>query len=297
MNLQKNWLIRAIILCTAFVFAGRAYQFLFFDAPLRALLWDENLMKPLVEGVFGTDWSVYVGSALVDQSIQLAIRVTGWLFVLACIAAITINKSNRRFNRVILITGGVALVLLSMLYMKEKFYHYGQFFEYSIQFSLPFLLLYVTQPVFSVERMIFTLKVLVALTFTAHGLYAIGYYPVPGHFIDMTIASLNVTETTARLFLSIAGILDILLAIMLFIPKLAKYALAYAALWGILTAFARITGTVYIDMLGLTLHQAIYQVVYRLPHGLVPLITLLLLTKRRALNPPNKIHQYSSPES
>ncbi|PQB04112.1 DoxX-like family protein [Aureitalea marina] len=294
---KNNWLIKAITLSTAFVFAGRAYQFLFFDAPFRALLWDEGIMKPVVEGLFATDWSNYVGSSAVDTGIQLSIRITGWIFVLACLAALTLTKSNRRFNRVVLIIGGILLFGLSALYMKEKFFHYGQFFEYSIQFSMPFLLLYVTHQSFKRERLLFTLKILIAFTFTAHGLYAIGYYPVPGKFIDMTIASLGVNETTARLFLNIAGILDIALAVLIFIPKMARYALAYAAIWGFLTAFARITGTIHYDMLGLTLNQSIYQVVYRLPHGLVPLIAFMLIGAQSAFKTPTKSYQLSRTES
>ena len=45
------------------------------------------------------------------------------------------------------------------------------------------------------------LKIAIALTFSAHGLYAIGYYPQPGVFVDMLINILHFSETTAKDFL------------------------------------------------------------------------------------------------
>jgi hypothetical protein len=118
-------------------------------------------------------------------------------------------------------------------------------------------------------------------------LYALGYYPIPGNFIDMTINSIGVTEDTAKIFLYAAGVLDILLSILIFVPKASKYALLYAFLWGTLTAFARVTGYFTSDLILHSLENSFYQALYRIPHGLVPLIIYFIDHKLLPLKSPN----------
>ena len=93
----------------------------------------------------------------------------------------------------------------------------------------------------------------------------------------MVIHIFGCSESTAISFLYIAGILDFIIAILIFIPKVSKFALWYAIIWGLLTAFARIVANFYIDFPWQSIHQNLYGVLYRLPHGLVPFITLLLI--------------------
>ena len=128
------------------------------------------------------------------------------------------------------------------------------------------------------KKLLLTLKVLIALTFVSHGMYAVAiFYPLPGNFVSMTLNILPVTEDIAKQFLFTAGILDFIVAVLIFIPKTAKPALIYAAIWGFLTALARIvSGLKYgvnIDIVMQYLHTTIY----RIPHGLVPLIAFLVL--------------------
>ncbi|WP_299211513.1 hypothetical protein [uncultured Aquimarina sp.] len=261
------------------IFIGRAWQHLFWDAPYRSFFWDESLLKPIIEGVFNTSWQEYATSDRTDQMIQNGIKINGFLYLIAAISALAIKKTTVRWFRIPIFLGGCSLVILTILLTKEKFYHTAQFFEHSIQFGLPFVLLYSYSKELHYKSLAFIFKVLIAFTFFSHGLYAFGFYPVPGKFIDMTIQIFGFSETTAIFFLYIAGILDFILAILIFIPKVQVYALWYAVVWGLLTAMARIVANFYWDFALQSIHQNLYEVLYRIPHGLTPLLVILLLKK------------------
>ena len=258
------------------VFIGRAYQHLFWDAPFRAFFWDEELLKPIIENLVGIQWSEYVSSVSFDLFLKYLVITFGLLYLISAVITLFFNEKSK-FQRIILISGSIGLFLLSYLLMKEKFYRVSQFFEYSLQFSIPLIFVYYNNP-FIKKNITLILKILIAVVFVSHGLFAIGYYPVPGHYLGMVINIFEVNESSARLFLFIAGILDFLLAIFIFIPKFSKIALMYAVFWGLLTSLARIVGGFYADFLLESIHLNLYQVVYRLPHGLIP---LMLLIKRK----------------
>ncbi len=262
------------------IFIGRAWQHLFWDAPYRSFFWDEALLQPVVEGVFNISWKDYVTSSTTDDFIQTIVRANGILYLIAAICALYIKKLNTRWIRVPLWLGGISLVILTILLTKEKFYHGAQFFEHSIQFGLPFVLLYSFKNN-SEEKIILVLKILIAVTFFSHGLYAFGFYPVPGKFVDMVIHIFGFTESTAIIFLYIAGILDFILAVLIFVPRITVYALWYAVFWGLLTALARIVANFYVDFPLDSIHQNLHETVYRIPHGLTPLIVLIVMNKHR----------------
>ena len=257
------------------IFLGRAWQHLFWDAPYRTFFWDESLLKPIVESWFGMNWTDYVTSPRTDTIIQTLIQCNGFLYLLAAICTLLVTKFNKKLFKIPLFVGGISLVILSVLLAKEKFYHIAQFFEHSIQFGLPFVYLYTFSENYEKPRLYRILKILIAVTFFSHGLYAFGAYPVPGKFVDMVINIFGCSEGFAVSFLYVAGILDFILAVLLFIHNVDKYALIYAVVWGLLTAFARLVANFYWEFPLQSLHQNLYQVIYRLPHGLTPLIVLV----------------------
>ena len=264
-------------LATFMLFAGRAWQHLFWDAPFRALLWDQDVMENLVLFLRGGTWQEYVTSESADRFIQHTI--TGFGVFYAFMAIITLFVDSRRLAKLtwLYILSSVALVFLAFLYSKEKFFHAGQFFEYAIQFMLPLFFCYGLTLRIKPAKLLLLMKIAIALTFTAHGLYAIGYYPQPGVFVDMIINIFNVSEVTTKSILQIAGILDFVVSIAIFIPYISKYSLMYAVLWGGLTALARTWANFYIAFPLDSLHQNLYETIYRLPHMLVPLAALLIL--------------------
>ena len=197
-------------------------------------------------------------------------------------AILTLFVSERTKNISFLyIIASISLAFLAFLYCKEKFYHAGQFIEYTIQILLPLIFIYSIQRKIALSKLVLVLKLSIALTFSAHGLYAIGFYPQPGLFVDMIIKIFHVSEASAKIFLKIAGILDFIVSITIFIPRLSRYSLIYAAIWGGLTALARIWANFYWSFPLESLHQHLYETLYRLPHMLIPLAALFISLKSR----------------
>lgn len=272
-------------LAAIFIFLGRAYQYLFWNAPFRVILWDEDIMIPIVEGFFNTTWNDYATNLNVDLWIERSIHLNGWIYVLAALSCICINSKNGKWFKPVIGLGSILLFVLALLEMKDKFFHYAQFFEHSIQIGVPLLLIYFIQYP-SVKKLILALKILIALTFTSHGLYALGYYPIPGYFIDMCISILPMHEDMAINFLNTVGVLDILLSILIFIPFTSKWALLYALLWGFATALARIITPIEMDSILQLLHQYGYAFIFRLPHAIIPLMVYLMSLKNHTITTP-----------
>jgi len=139
--------------------------------------------------------------------------------------------------------------------------------------TLLYLLLFTN---ISNNKLIYIGKIAVALTFLCHGLYAIGYYPLPGQFVDMMINGFFVNQEQSVLLLKVFGIIDILIALTIFLPITTSISLWYAILWGTLTALARVTTNFYIDFPWQSLNQWIPEMLYRIPHGSIPLFVLFL---------------------
>lgn len=275
--MSKRNILFLLKLASFFVFFGRGYEHIVWDAPFRSLLWDQDLLSPIIENIFNTNWRDYVTSLRTDSIISACIKANGVFYFICAILSLTLTENSSKLHRGILYTGVVFLVLLSLLITKSKFYHTVMFFEHSIQFATPFTMLFFSRTK-KVKDLVLTLKILIALTFVSHGMYAVAiFYPLPGNFVSMTLNILPVTEDIAKQFLFAAGILDFIVAILIFIPKTAKPALIYAAAWGFLTAFARIvSGLKYGVTLDIVM-QYLHTTIYRIPHGLVPLIAYMSL--------------------
>lgn len=264
-----------------FIFSGRAYQHLFWDAPYRSFFWDQQLLEPVINLIFDISWQSYVTNLNTDHAIQFLTKSIGVLYSFCAIISITINKESKKWQHIVLKTGAVSIILLALIITKEKFYHLIMFFEHTIQFGAPVILLYYLKNK-NTFLLILNLKIFIGLAFICHGMYAIGiFYPLPGSFVTMTLNILPVTETTAKVLLFTAGILDFIIAITIFVSKFAKIALIYASFWGFITAFARIISGLNYDISLSILHQYMYLVIYRLPHGLIPLLIFIYLKKEK----------------
>lgn len=260
------------------VFLGRAWQYLYWDAPYRVLLWDEDWIKPIVQVIFGMQWEDYVTNLSIDKGIQVVIRLTGVFYLICALAAIFIQRW-KPIARILLWVGAFNLVFLAALYCKDKFFHLGQFLEYTLQWSSPIFLIVLSQLQTVGRSFLFWLRVAIALTFVCHGLYAIGYYPRPGDFLQMTIAILKINETGAMHFLQIAGLLDFMASVLIFLPgKIGKAALWYCVFWGLATTLARIVAPLELGMsIENVMLQSLHESVYRFPHFLVPLFAAIAL--------------------
>lgn len=258
-------------IATICVFLGRAWQHLVWDAPFRTLLWDENWMSGIITGIFNTSWNDYITSPEVDAGIQMTIKSFGVFYLICALMALFIQRW-RKIGAVFMYLGSFSLILLALLYCKERFFSVGQFLEYSLQFSSPVLLYFCVKQSYIRSGLIFWMKVFIAFTFVCHGLYAFGYYPRPGYFTEMTMLILGVSENTAITFLKIAGILDFIIGVGIFLPhKIAKWIMLYAVIWGGLTTLARVVAYVEFDYFWETANQWVFESVYRVPHFTIPL--------------------------
>ena len=275
--MNKPNIISLVKFCAFTVFIGRAYQLFFFGGPYRAILWDESLLMPVVEGLFNYSWFDYATSETVNDWIEGFTKFNSFIFLIAAVFCLLWDQIKwKRLKRFTVGLGLWLLVLLAICMVKDRNYDLFQFFELSIQFTAPFLIWKNIKMNSDNKQLIFGLKVAIALTFIPHGLLAMGIPYRPGHFIDMTIIILGVNETLATQFLFIVGFLDVLLAFLVFVPKLSKYALWYMIIWGFATAFARVVAGFNINFVSSSIHGSTYLTVYRLSHGILPLIALLL---------------------
>lgn len=266
-----------------FVFIGRAWQHWFYDAPYRELIWDEYKMKGIIENVFGISWTEWVTNPAYDTGIATFIDGMG-VFYLLCGLAVWSIKRFPKISRGFLYMGAFNLFILAGLYFKAKQYHVGQLIEYSLQFFGPVLLIIFAKEGRLTDRLVLLFKIAIALTFFGHGLYALGYYPRPLTFLEMCGNILNLYDRGATHFLFTAGVLDMIICVLIFIPnrKLILAGLTYAVLWGLATAIARPWAYFHIEFWQDSLHRWLYEASYRLIHGIGPFVLFLFYWNRKS---------------
>ncbi len=244
--------------------------------PVSAFFWNQELLGALLpvpweiwitdyaNSPFLTHFSTFLGILLI--SCGLAVLFSRWLAGWAKWAAFT---------------GSGIIIGIAILFGIEKIFFAVQFAEYLLQMSSPIFWWAALRN----RQMIRYMKAAAGITFAAHGLYALGAFPRPGHFIEMTMSILNVEEAGAILFLSIAGWLDLLVAVLVWVPrvKIQVAALAYMVFWGFLTTAARWVAHVHLDLPWWpeSLLAWTPEVLLRWPHFLIPLVLWRTLKPNR----------------
>lgn len=279
--LLRNILIAA----TACVFMGRAWQHIRWDGPYRSLFWDEALFGPILQLFSSQSWNEYVTSPIVDKNIQYFTFAVGIVFLLATIASGFCVISGR-WQRVILGIGTVALSFMFLCMWKDRFFQVGQLIEHACQLAAPILLTR-WHRVGADKKWGVILKVAISLTFIGHGLYAVGYHPQPGPFNDMLLNIFGMSDPTANVVLIIAGILDFVCAVAIWLPIVQKPFVWYLIIWGFLTALARVASGFSSGLILYTLEQTWHESLFRLAHGILPL--LLLPTFQKLLSPFSEV--------
>lgn len=269
--------LKLLQITTIGLLIGRGWQHLTQSVPIRSLLWHEEWMRPLVEGLSSLTWTAYVTSMKIDTIVDQATIGFGIFYLLLAVAVIFIKKLPTILIRYSLYIASSCLFFLAFLYFLDKNYLLGQWWEYTLQFMTPLFLSWYYFKNISEERLVLLMKIAVAVTFTCHGLYAIGYYPVPGSFQSMLMQVLPITEAQAKVLLQIAGILDFIISITIFLPyrKIVLVSLGYAVIWGTLTTAARIVTNFYAEFWLESLTQWTPETLVRVPHFMIPLWLLL----------------------
>lgn len=266
-------------LAAAGVCLGLAATALLYDLPLRVLFWDEKWWSWFAS-IVGYSWKEWVTSTAIDEWIVGLIKGMG--AVLALCGILTLARKGPAMAAWVAF---IILLIQHFLQYKSHFWQLGQLLELALQTAAPMVFLYWTKKWGQANTLSatdelkqrlqfwFMVRLLIAVTFIGHGLYAVGFHPVPANFIVMTQAGVGVAESVARDLLLMVGVLDFLAAALLLLPnrKSQLIALGWIIPWAILTSLARLWsygGLVTLDTL---FWQWLPEVVRRLPHVLVPL--------------------------
>lgn len=258
---------------------GRAWQHWFWDVPIRALLWHESLMTRPVRFLLGWDWATYSSSLTVNTWITRLSLFTGTLYALAALAALRTSPHTPRRTDWVLPFASLMLTGLAALTWLEHFQTLGQWLEFGLQIAAPLLLFAHSR--WLLPRRITIARAAVSLTFIGHGLYAFGIYPVPWHFVEMTMAGFHLSDSDSILLLRIVGLLDFVAALALWWPRATRAALWYCCIWGFMTALARVYTHFEAWAITESLHRWAFEMLYRLIHGGIPLWLLLVHPSQR----------------
>lgn len=269
---------RLLQLASLAVFVGHGWEHLLKGGPYRAFFLNDAIMKNIVE-VFGYTWIDILQNPFIDWSITQGGRVVGIFFILAAFVTCFVQQLPKWTNRIFLLGGAFLLFFYAFCLFLEKGYMWGLWLEYTAQFTTPIFLFVALYWSIQKPKMITALKFVIAITFICHGLFAMNYYPLPGHFVDMVIYGFGLTESTAKQVLFYAGLLDIVVAVLMFLPNqlVVYFALIYTLIWGFLTSIARIVTTFQSDLIGASINQYVPEFLFRFPHFLLPLIAMILM--------------------
>lgn len=272
-------------ICCCLLLIGRGWQHFFWDIPLRAVLWDEAWMEGIVTNLLGMTWQQWASSTTLDSFINGVSKLLGAFYFLLGLFVWKIEKFPKAWW--LLPLSSATLFFVFLIGFKAKFYYVGYLIEHATQFGVPlFFYWFLKDPKFNQKKMTW-MKIGLVGTFVGHGLFAVGYYPVPGHFVDMLIVVFDLSNENAIDVLSLAGSIDLAASIFIWIPVLQKYALGFMTFWGTVTAFARTVAHVDFNLLTYTSHQWIPETIYRIPHGLVALAVFLMIKESEKITTNN----------
>ena len=270
---MRDWILISLRLAACALFLGRGYLYLSDLGPLSAFFWNQDLLEYPLESLTGMSWENY--SAHSETLILTIQRSMGALFLVAAIACWFVPGRECKLANGVVLAAAFCLLLYGLLRWSDADFKFAMLLEHSLQWGTPLLLVLYGRMQLSIWGSL--AAILIAFTFIGHGMYALGFgVPQNNEFVNMTMRLLGVDRHGALIFLRIAGILDFLAPALLWFPRSRIPAAAYAAFWGLLTAFARIAAywTPAENFYGM--HPWIAEAIVRLPHGLVPFSLMLL---------------------
>ena len=154
----QYYLITLLKIACFCLFAGRAWQHLVWDIPIRSLLWDQELMEGIITWLTGMTWQEYATGTTQDTVIQTSKMILGGFYAFCALLCFYINDTRKWIGKLFLLAAFL-LTFLAFLYYKEKFFHLGQLLEYSIQIATPLLLYLFLFTTMTDTRLIFIGKV------------------------------------------------------------------------------------------------------------------------------------------
>ncbi len=253
---------------TFLCFAGWTWVHFYWEGPYGVLLWHETTFG--IAEKFGVSWEAFVGTGANDGLVQKLISAMGWLYLACTILALTVRKTSHAQMAALIGGSGLLIVLNYAKYLTSQ-KQLPMFVEHGGQMLMPVLLVLALKFGPRHRATVVTALVAFILTFAGHGSYAAGLWPTPSHFFGMTTLILGIEFAAAKTLLLVAGGLDFLICVTVFIPCLRRASLLYATVWGFLTAIARPAAGMSLELNYWGADQYLQEAVLRAPHFLIPL--------------------------
>lgn len=255
------------------MFLGRAWQHFFVSPDYNYFFWQPGLFSWAAKLFWGLEWNEFLSNPSAQSDLKNFVKFIGVIYL---ISAFSVLKLHRRWAKVLVLMSNALLIPFGFLHFAGFAYNWAMLVEFIAQFTVPLFLVFYSNNLTVSKKYFFLLKVVIALTFTCHGLYAAGVFPVPQKFVSMTINSFGVNRDFALIYLKIAGWLDFIAALALFIPKITiqKVGLWYMVFWGFVTALARLVANYYSFDAANSIMQWLHEFLIRAPHYLIPLVII-----------------------
>ena len=271
-GLAAQWLL-LLRVGTSLTLVGRGWLTWRWDSPIRGLVWQEDWWTELLEHRFSLSWAEFAERS--DSWITSGLVAVGVSLMVLAVVPLICTRTSARWTRWLLWPAFLVLLLDSFARWVASDYDIGMAIEHALQMAAPVALFFAVSSPESGRFWPRLVAVAAALTFVGHGLYAIGFHPVPLSYQLMTIEILAVEQKSAITFLSIVGWLDIVAAVLLFVAPLRRWALFYLVAWGLLTALARVVAHVGLDQVAFGLDPWLAETLVRTSHWLLPLLLLV----------------------
>ncbi len=247
------------------LFAGRGIQSIWGSSAVVDFLSYERIVSPVVS-IF-IPWQYYV-----TKVYPILAEWVSWgiLFIYVLSGIALLNKDKRNY---VILAGGILLLAEVILALPGDFLWLSGLAAKTLMWTpVFFYLIYKQQSASWIKGA----RWAVAAVFISHGLSALNILPVPGSYSDMITILIGWSDGMARLLLLVAGILDILISLsILMFPRKVGILWGYLILWGIITAIARLTSNVSLELDFTDNLIWFAEMLIRLPHGVVPMALYL----------------------
>jgi len=261
-------LVCVLRLGTFLCFAGWSWVHYYWEAPYGVLVWQDATYE--LASDLGIGWDEFVGTGASDGWVQIWLARIAWLY-LACTALTLTVQTGARFQMAAIVCGSAMLTVLSYAKFVSAQRQPPMFVEHGGQMLMPILLVMALALGARHRLTVGSAKIALIMTFAGHGSYALGLWPTPPNFYAMTSIIMGVEHDAAKIFLRLAGALDLIACIGILIPWSRRICVIYAITWGFLTAIARPVAGMSWSLYYWGADHYVHEAVLRSPHWLIPL--------------------------
>jgi len=262
---------------TLLCFIGWTWVHFYWEGPYGVLIWQDATYE-LAER-WGIDWDEFVGTGADDGLVQKWLARIAWMYAACTVAALIAGRESfvrSRLAATVMIGGAGLLVILSYAKYVAAQRQLPMFIEYGGQMLMPVVFVLALTVGVRHRVTVATAMIAMMMTFAGHGAYALNLWPTPATFHAMISITTGAEYETTQTILLIAGILDIVVCVGIFVPWTRRASALYAAVWGLMTAIARPLAGMSWGLNYWGADQFLHETILRAPHFLIPLYLFLL---------------------